>query len=93
MYFADDTTDIKVKLSGAKTTNDCPIVGGSSRIVEATGAMDAATVIHTVTNGTAEITVVDGGSDAAMKRDFALKMVTVSAIGMLICVVLALLFR
>jgi hypothetical protein len=58
VYFADDATAIKLKLSGAVTTTELPITGCWSQIVEATGAMDAGAVIRTITAGTGEITLV-----------------------------------
>lgn len=67
MYFADATRLIRVKLAGAVTTNQLPIVGAYQDITVATWVAAAGTPIHTVTNSTTAVTVADSPAAGTLR--------------------------
>ncbi len=68
MLFADATRRLKCKLAGAKATNDVPITGGWSEIVAATAGWTDCQIIFTVSNGTAEITLIDLAASGRIRK-------------------------
>jgi hypothetical protein len=54
---ATTTIELRVKLSGAVTTNECPITGHFVSMSD-TGVVTATRAIHTVTAGTSPIVIV-----------------------------------
>lgn len=57
MFFADETRALKCKLAGAVSTANLPLVGCWTEL-SFVGAVTESGVIHTATNGTAEITLI-----------------------------------
>ncbi len=54
---ATTTLELRVKLSGAVTTNECPITGHFVSMTD-TGIVTATRVIHTITAGTSPVVIV-----------------------------------